>query len=196
MTLSNNGSSEKALFRKSQALYHLQRFGESCEVHELLSKEYPNNTTAKKEFDRATARLAEGQSGEYPFKQLQREAAKRRPPRLDRATYIGPVSVRPTESCGRGLFTTEAVRAGDLLFCEKAFAHAFHDEHGDSSKISLLMNTETQTMTMGSQAELISLIVQKLYKNPSLMSTFTDLYRGSYTSLDTSEVDGRPVVDT
>lgn len=194
--MSNNDSSEKALFRKSQALYYLQRVRDSCEVHKLLSKKYPNNTAAKKEFDRATARLVEWQSGEYPFRRLQQEAVKRRPPRLDRATYVGPVFVRPTESHGRGLFTTEAVRAGDLLFCEKAFAHAFHDEDGDLSNISLLMNTETETMTMGSQAELIALIAQKLYKNPSLMSTFTDLYHGSYTSVDVSKVDGIPVVDT
>ncbi|PYI07190.1 hypothetical protein BO78DRAFT_341620 [Aspergillus sclerotiicarbonarius CBS 121057] len=196
LTLSNNDSSEKALFRKSQALYHLQRFQESCEAHKVLSKAYPNNTAAKSEFDRATARLTEGQRGEYPFRRLQREATKRRPPHLDRATYIGPVSVRSTESHGRGLFTTEAVRAGDLLFCEKAFAHAFHDEAGESSNLSLLMNTETQTMTMGTQAELISLIAQKLYKNPSLLSTFTDLYHGSYTPVGISEVDGMPVVDT
>lgn len=51
-------------------------------------------------------------------------------------------------------------------------------------------------MTMGTQAELISLIAQKLYKNPSLMSTFTDLYHGSYTPVDVSEVDGIPIVDT
>jgi hypothetical protein len=162
----------------------------------LLNKKYPNNTAAKKEFDRATARLAEVQSGEYPFRRLQREAMKRRPPHLDRATYVGAVSVRSTESRGRGLFTTAAVRAGDLLFCEKAFAHAFHDEDSDLQNISLLMNTETQTMTMGTQAELIGLITQKLYKNPSLMSTFTDLYHGSYTPVDVSEVDGIPVVDT
>ncbi|KAJ9195287.1 hypothetical protein DTO027B5_6494 [Paecilomyces variotii] len=196
LALANDDSLEKALFRKSQALYYLHRFEESCEVHKVLSKAYPNNTSAKSEFNRATARLAEGRSGKYPFRQLQREATKCRPPRLDRATYIGPVSVRSTESHGRGLFTTEAVRAGDLLFCEKAFAHAFHDEAGDSSDLSLLMNLETQTMTMGTQAELISLVVQKLYKNPSLMSTFTDLYHGSYTPVGISEVDGIPVVDT
>ena len=194
--MANDDSLEKALFRKSQALYYLHRFEESCEVHKVLSKAYPNNTAAKSEFNRATARLAEGQSGKYPFRQLQREATNRHPPRLDRATYIGPVSVRPTESHGRGLFTTEAVRAGDLLFCEKAFAHAFHDEAGNSSDLSLLMNLETQTMTMGTQAELISLIVQKLYKNPSLMPTFTDLYHGSYTPVGISKVDGIPVVDT
>lgn len=194
--MSYDSSSEKALFRKSQALYYLRRFQESCEVHTLLNKEYASNAAARKEFDRATARLAEAQSGKYPFKRLQREAMKIRPPHLDRATYVGPVSVRSTESRGRGLFTTAAVRAGDLLFCEKAFAHAFHDEDGNSQNISLLMNTETQTMAMGTQAELISFITQKLYKNPSLMSAFTDLYHGSYKPVDVSEVDGIPVVDT
>ncbi|KAE8381346.1 hypothetical protein BDV26DRAFT_278907 [Aspergillus bertholletiae] len=196
LTLTNDTSSEKALFRKSQALYHLRRFQESCEVHKVLSKAYPSNIAAKSEFDRATARLEEGQSGEYPFGQLQREAIKRRPPLLDRATYIGPVSVRSAESRGRGLFTTEAVRAGDLLFCEKALAHAFYDEAGHSNNISLLMNTDKQTATMGTQAELISLIAQKLHKSPSLISTFTDLYHGSYTPVGITEVDGIPVVDT
>ena len=194
--MSIEDSSEKALFRKSQALYYLQRFQESCEVHTLLRKAYPDNTAAKGEFDRATARLAEKQRGEYPFGRLQREVKKYRPPHLDRATYVGPVSVRDTKSRGRGLFTTEAVRAGDLLFCEKAFAHAFYEETDNSSNTSLLINSETQKMTIGTQAELISLIAQKLYKNPSLVSTFADLYHGSYTPVEVSEVDGIPVVDT
>lgn len=188
--------SEKALFRKSQALYNLQRFRESCDVHRVLAKEYPENNDAKSEFNRATARLAEQESGKYQFKRLQLEASKRRPPRLDRATYIGPVTVRPTESRGRGLFTTEAVKAGDLLFCEKAFAYAFHDADDPSKGIALLINAQTDTMIVGTQTELIGLIVQKLYKNPSLMSIFTDLYHGSHKPVQVSEIDGIPVVDT
>lgn len=163
----------------------------------MLCKTYPNNTSARVEFDRATARLAEQQTGKYPFKHLHREARKRCPPLLDRATYIGPVSVRPTESRGRGLFTTQAVRAGDLLLCEKAFAYAFDNEGtGTPSNISILMNTETDTITKGTQAELITLIAQKLYKVPSLRSSFIDLHHGSYSPVDTAEVDGTPVVDT
>ncbi|OJK04901.1 hypothetical protein ASPACDRAFT_49254 [Aspergillus aculeatus ATCC 16872] len=189
--------SEKGLFRKSQALYHLQRFPDSCATHHTLRRLYPENVAAKQEFDRATDRLTESQLGKYPFKRLQREADKRRPPRLDRATYVGPVSVRASELHGRGLFTTEAVRAGDLLLCEKAFAHAFHGEAGDSdAEISLLMNTETQTMTVGTQAELISAIAQRLYKNPSLIAVVKDLYHGSYIPTNISEVDGTPVIDT
>lgn len=188
--------SEKAFFRKSQALYHLQKFRESCEVHKVLGKEYPGSTAAKNEFNRAIARLVEQESGKYRFKQLQLEATKRRPPLLDHATYIGPVSVRPTESRGRGLFTTETVKAGDLLFCEKAFAHAFYDADGPSKGLALSINAQTDVMTVGTQAELIGLIVQKLYKNPSVLSTFTDLYHGLYKPVDVSEVDGIPVVDT
>ncbi|KAL3474787.1 hypothetical protein BJX99DRAFT_271504 [Aspergillus californicus] len=187
---------EKALFRKSQALYHLQRFQESCETHQLLSDMHPENTTAKTEFSRANTRLAEQQSGEYRFKQMQLEAKKRSPPLLDRATHVGPVSVKSTKNRGRGLFTTKAVQAGDLLFCEKAFAHAFHDPNDPGQSLALLINAQTDTMTMGTQADLISLIAQKLYKNPSLLPESTDLYHGTYNPITVSEVDNTPVVDT
>ena len=83
---------------------------------------------AAHEYARASARLVEQENGRYEFRKMMLEAKKRQPPRLDRGTYIGPVTVKQTQSHGRGLFTTETVKAGDLLFCEKAFAHAFHDE--------------------------------------------------------------------
>ncbi|KAK2805127.1 hypothetical protein FQN50_006372 [Emmonsiellopsis sp. PD_5] len=188
--------SEKALFREAQALYYLRRFRESCNVHKVLAQEYPENTLAKSEFKRAIARLAEQEEGRYQFRQMQREAKKSHPPHLDHATYIGPVRVKPTESRGRGLFTTKAVKAGDLLFCEKAFTHAFHDPDKSGKGLSLLINAETNSIKMGTQAELIELTVQKLSKNPSLLPTITDLYHGSYKPVDTLQVDGISVVDT
>lgn len=189
-------ASEKTLFRKAQALYHLQRFREACDVYAELRKEYPENTTAKKEFNRALERLAEQENGKYQFKRLQLEAKTSCPPHLDHATYIGPVAVRSTETHGRGLFTTKAVKAGDLLLCEKAFAHAFHDPNDPTQGLALLINLQTESMTMGTQAELVRLIVQKLYKSPSLMSAITGLYHGSYEAVDVQEADGIPVVDT
>ncbi|KAL4733275.1 hypothetical protein BDV11DRAFT_210334 [Aspergillus similis] len=189
-------SLEKALFRKAQALYHLGRFRESCETHKVLAKQFPENTVAKIEFNRAKARLAEQQKGKYQFKRMQLEAAKRVPPQLDRATYVGPVAVKMTDSCGRGLFTTAAVKAGDLLFCEKAFAHTFHDAKNPKRNLSLLLNLETKSMTMGTQAQLMSLLAQKLHKNPKAGEAFWDLYHGKYQPVDVSEVDGLTVVDT
>jgi tetratricopeptide (TPR) repeat protein len=187
--------SEKALFRKGQALYQLGRFRESCETFAILTEKYPKNATAAHEYARASARLVEQESGKYDFRKMIMEAKKRQPPRLDRGTYIGPVTVKQTQSHGRGLFTTQAVKAGDLLFCEKAFSHAFHDENA-SKGLRLLFNVDMNKATIGTQGELIQLIVQKLYKNPSLLPDFVKHHHGTYKSVDCLEVDSEPVVDT
>lgn len=151
--------------------------------------------------DRARSRLLEKKTGLYDFEQLQAKAKKLRPPHLDHASYLGPVEIRQTESQGRGLFVTKAVKAGELLLCEKAFSHAHAEEDaGDgnenSSKISLLINPETNQGFMGTQAELIKLIVQKLYHNPSVAPAFVTLYHGTYEGVSTSTVDEKPIVDT
>ncbi|KAJ5542819.1 hypothetical protein N7535_005243 [Penicillium sp. DV-2018c] len=186
--------SEKALFRKAQALYQLRKFKESCETHAILAEKYPANTMAANEYARASARLAEQDNGKYEFGKMILEA-KTRSPSLDRSTYIGPVAIKQTQSHGRGLFTTAAVKAGDLLLCEKAFAHAFHDEKV-SKDLRLLLSLDMDKAILGTQGELIELIAQKLNKNPSLLPGFVDLHHGSYKSVDTLEVDLAPVVDT
>lgn len=151
--------------------------------------------------DRAKFRSLEQNTGEYNFRQLQDDAKKLRPPHLDYASYIGPVEIRQTESKGRGLFVTKAVKAGDLLLCEKAFCRAHvgevaGDGDGGSSKISLLINPETGQAFMGAQADLTKLIVQKLYRNPSVAPAFTALHHGVYEKASTSTIDGKPIVDT
>jgi hypothetical protein len=158
--------------------------------------EYPDSVEAKAELTRAINRLVEQKNGRYKFKQLYAEAAKLRPPHLDHSTYVGPVTVKESGLRGRGLFTTEAVKAGDLLLCEKAFAHAFIDDAAANPDLAILINPEAGSMTMGAQAELIRLIVQKLYRNPSLAPVITDLHHGAYVPVGVSEVDGTPVVDT
>lgn len=187
--------SEKALFRKGQALYQLGRFKESCDTFAILTEKYPGNTTAAHEHARASARLVEQESGKYKFRKMILEAKTRQPPRLDRGTYIGPVTVKQTQSHGRGLFTTQAVKAGDLLFCEKAFAHAFHDENA-SKGLRLLLNVDMDKAIIGTQGVLIELIVQKLHQNPSFLPDFVNHHRGTYDSVDCLEVDSEPVVDT
>jgi hypothetical protein len=146
---------------------------------------------------RAQKRHAEEGSGLYDFKLLQREAKKLRPPQLDHATYVGPVEVRKSSGKGRGLFVTRAVKAGDLLLCEKAFTHAYAPESGTAqSKTTLLLNIETERGFIGGQADLIRITARKLYCNPSLAPAFTALHHGTYKPTSTLNVDGKPVVDT
>jgi tetratricopeptide (TPR) repeat protein len=66
---------EKALFRKAQALYRLQRFRECCDVLKNLCLEYPDNKAAKSDLARAIHRLAEHTHGRYDFRKMYTEAA-------------------------------------------------------------------------------------------------------------------------
>lgn len=129
------------------------------------------------------------------------EAAKTRPPQLDHATYIGPVTIKASgiSPGGRGLFTTKAVSAGDLLLCEKAFAHAFVDESSSGPRhviTTILIDPTSDTVSMGTKLELTNIIIHKLRRNPSLTSTVTDLHHGSYEPVEATSVDGVPIVDT
>ena len=196
----NPNTSEKALYRAGKALYGLGRFSQCCDILQTLCEKYPNNFEAAKELARARLRLLEQQCGTYDFKTIYEEVSKVRPPRLDHATFIGPVMVKISPDRGRGLFTTKAVKAGELLLCEKAFAHCYAGSSEESSngglKFNLLVNIDTNKMTIGTQSDLITAIVQKLWRNPSLMSEFVTLYHGSYEPVCVTEVDGKPVIDT
>jgi hypothetical protein len=189
------------LYRKAQALYNLQKFEECCELLTTLRLEYPDNMEAKKELARATKRLQEQKNGTYRFNQLYMEAAKLRPPHIDHATYTGSVAIRRSGVRGRGLFTTQAIQAGDLLFCEKAFAHAYiaddtQEASDQDNDLTLLINVERDSMTMGAQSELIRMIFQKIYKSPSFAPAIMDLHHGSYESVGFCTVDSTPVIDT
>lgn len=203
LQVTNGKTKEKALFRKAQALYSLQRYRECCEALKALCLDYPNNAAAKVKLSEAVSRPAEQTTGKYQFKKLHAEAARLRPPQLDHATYIGPVEIRQSGSRGRGLFTTKAVKTGDLLFCEKAFAYAFHEGEGtsgDSSRLmmSLLIDVNANSFTSGAQPELITMLVQKLYRNPSLTSAVKALHCGSYSPVQGTFdiIDGMPVIDS
>ncbi|KAK1140136.1 hypothetical protein N8T08_010613 [Aspergillus melleus] len=87
VVLQKSKLSEKALFRKAQALYYLRRYQKSCKTHKLIGDEYPENSQAQHEFQRVSARLVEQNTGEYDFKRMILEAKSCRPPHLERGTY-------------------------------------------------------------------------------------------------------------
>ncbi|KAJ5871735.1 uncharacterized protein N7529_004088 [Penicillium soppii] len=138
----------------------------------------------KTKLNRALTRLAEQEMGNYPFKTLHKEATAHYPLKIDCATYIVPGCVRPNSSQRRRLSTTREVKAGDLLLCEKAFSYAFYNEVARNQPRMLLMNTDRDSMAIGLQVEIMEKTVQKLYKKPYVKS------------IDVSEVDVQPIVDT
>lgn len=181
------------LSRKADILYNLGRYRECCEIHKTISEKFPKTENAKAKRAEAICRVLEQEKGRYRFGKMQRDAPKLFPPMMNVATYAAPVAIK-TGPHGKGLYTTTAVKAGDLLLCEKALAFGYFS-HGSHS-ISILIDPVTESIGMGKQVEVIDILVRKVQNNPALLPVFTDLYHGSYESTDVKMVDGEPIVDT
>ncbi|RYC81102.1 hypothetical protein BFJ63_vAg16008 [Fusarium oxysporum f. sp. narcissi] len=187
--------SEKSLFRKARALHELGDYQQSLEMLERLTQSFPENKAAISEKDRINERLNEQRTGEYKFKQMYRQAEKS-PPFIDCATFSAPVEIRESPGRDKGLFTTKAVSAGELLLYEKAFSYSFAGDEQSTKQTKILMNLATKRMVVGGQARLLTLIVQKLNHNSSLSAEFGDLHHADYQKATVLETDGTPVVDS
>ncbi|TVY93518.1 Histone-lysine N-methyltransferase [Lachnellula willkommii] len=195
--------SEKGLYRGALALYGLRRFKEALEMMEILVRKYPESAPGKCELDRTRLRVAEQESGVYDFKALYK-ATKFRPPLMDNASYSGPIEVRNSPGRGRGLFITRPVKAGELLLCEKAFSYCFaalpeemwKANSKSISQSSFLIDVPGNSTTVGTHADLIRNVSNKLARNPSLGPSFGDLAHRKYQGIACTSVDGSPVVDT
>ncbi|KAF5541141.1 unc-45 like b [Fusarium napiforme] len=187
---------EKALFRHATALYKLHRF-EDCEgmLIDLLDK-FPDSKAAESTLLSVKTRLTEQHTGKYNFNKMYEIAkAAKGAPLIDCATYSKPVEIRESPGRGHGLFTTKAVKAGDLLLVEKAFEYSFIDETRVMDKCTHMVNFNTKRLTSGASAHLWPKVVQKLYHDPEALSAFNELHHGKYKPVTATEADGRPVVD-
>lgn len=188
---------ENGLFREGRALYELGRFKESLDKLLAIPKMSPNKTAYKAYALLAKDRLAEDQHGKYLFSRMYRQALEPNPI-IDCATFPKPVEIRPSPGRGRGLFTTQAVRAGELLLCEKAFAYRVSEPSAQSGqgKITILMQLGCKTGYVGGQSQLITDLVMKLQHSPIVSRAFLDLHHGGYEATPIRDADGRPVVET
>ena len=197
-------TSEKGLFRASRASYGLENFSQCRSYLAELQKLYPGNKAATKDIERCELRFQE-QAGKFDFASMLTEAVTKQPsPRLDRASYIGPIEVRKCaiESHGRGLFTTKAVKAGELLLCEKAFVTAFvPDDSQTVTEVDQPRESPRESNADGSKwrlklrAELGANTLVKLVRIPSVVSIFAALYPGPDADEEIDEDTKLPKVD-
>jgi len=192
---------EKALFRAARALYALQRWRDCLGYLNQLISLYPSNSFAKQDITRCHIRLRE-EAGDYDFASMLKEAVSKSPfPDMDRATYVGPIEVRvcAIKSHGRGIFTTKAVKAGELLLCEKAFAavfvpagdfETFKRENRDRSD-----EANMKCFSLIRRTDLVEKTFVKLHRNMTLAEHFSDLYAGSDWKDEVDEQSGLPLID-
>lgn len=185
--LKQDPENEKALYRKSEALYHLRQFKDSQKTLDRLTTLFPHNKMACQRLERVRDRLQE-EAGNYDFPAMLKGTSE--PTTLDRASFIGCVEVRECKvrSRGRGLFLTKPAKVGELLICEKAFSVSLMSIHEniDQSLPGHGLDTARDYMLRD--------CVFQLHRNPSQISVFTKLHSG-YCKPEKMSVDGQPIIN-
>ncbi|EJP67491.1 TPR domain protein [Beauveria bassiana ARSEF 2860] len=185
---------EKAVFREIKALYKLGYFERCLERLKYFTEKYPTNTDAQLEMNRVNARLREKINGAFPFASMYKQASQGSP-LIDCATFSEPVEVRESPGRGRGLFIVNAVKAGQLLLCEKAFVYKQLDLISASRSI-LKAPSDEKCPFPGGQVGIVAQLKQGLYHNPEHSLPFLQLHRGDYKAVNRQRADGNPVVDS
>lgn len=187
----------KAYYCAGRAAYELGAYEESKSYFEQALELSPNDPKTRKELIRAETRIQEEQQGIYNFESMVRSVTEHNI-HLDYADYAQHVEVRSAAAHGRGLFSTQLIKADTLVLCEKAFC--LPDMYCEDKPTDLILynfNSSSRTQRPA-QAALFLQLKQKLYDNPHLNSTFFDLDGGSYvrSGKEGQLIDGVPIVDS
>ncbi|KAK0734621.1 hypothetical protein B0T26DRAFT_746502 [Lasiosphaeria miniovina] len=176
----------KAYYNAGRAAYGLCQYAASrTHLEQALELSSGSSSSGsggiRKEHERCLARLREEEHGDYDFPAM---AASLSPTavHLDRGSFLRRTRVDSSPHHGRGLFATQAIAAGELVFVEKA---------------TLMPN---QYEPSRASAALYAMTVRQLCDNPSLAQSVLTLYAGdgvagSRTGAEDTIIDGRPVVD-
>lgn len=162
----------------ARAAYGLRNFELSKTYYESALERQPEVASVQKELEKCEARIKEATEGNYDFKAMARSITQKEI-HLDHASYFAKVEVRDSPVHGRGLFATKDIKAGELVYCEKAVCvpNEFNLNHNS--------------------AALFSNLVRTCHDNPSLHAQVLDLHGGSYarSGHEGKVVDEVPVVD-
>ncbi|THY21992.1 SET domain-containing protein [Aureobasidium pullulans] len=183
---------DKALLRVGTASYRLGDFFTAKSTFERLLNISPSHKPGIQMLEHTENRLTEEMTGQYDFEAMTITAQARFP---EYGSFLRRTEIRPSKIAGRGLFTTEDIRCGGIVLCEKAFTAEPHPKSGPS-KPAEMMDLHNNSKHIGSYAALFSATVRKIVDNPSLahiLDLHTDGTRESQKTIPL--VDGLPAVD-
>ncbi|KAL2753071.1 hypothetical protein ACRALDRAFT_1072817 [Sodiomyces alcalophilus JCM 7366] len=168
----------KSYFIAARAAYELTDFTTSKTYFEEALQRNPPSSNVQKEYERCLARVEESEKGNYDLAAISRTVTTKNI-HLDKASFISNTEVRSSSHHGRGLFAVRDIKAGEIIYAEKATCvpNEFNTEHNSAA----------------AYAQLVAMCKD----NPSIHRKVLDLYGGSYKRRgnEGDEMDGRPVID-
>jgi hypothetical protein len=168
----------KAYFTAGRAAYELNEYEQSRKHFVAALEANANAPNAKKEIERCEARIREETDGSYDFLAMTASVTLQTV-HVDVGSFLNRTIVKDSPHHGRGLFAACDIKAGELIYCEKAtcLPNQYNIEHNS--------------------AALYACMVELGFNNPSVHRKMLELYGGNYerTGKEGSVVDGVPVLD-
>ncbi|KAI7913537.1 hypothetical protein M9X92_009403 [Pyricularia oryzae] len=166
----------------AKASYALGEFSTALAHLESAVRLNPTSAALIKDRDRAQARVTEEATGVYDFAALAATLSPGPGGRctLDVGSFSRRTEERPSATHGRGLFATERIAAGELVFVEKATVMPPQYDEERSS------------------AALYAGLVRRMLDSPTLARRLCRMHAGDYahaTGREGQVVDGAAVVD-
>lgn len=191
-----NDLDHKAYYRAGLSAYELGRFEQARDHFEASLRLKPGDKDCIRQLARSAARVSE-QSGTYDFGQIIEQLSPSKP-RVDAANYVQRVEVQNHTECGRGLFSTQHIRFGALILCEKALCVVYANDPGAHQ--TLPVQKKRVQVDRVSEGAPYRMVLKKLVDNPSLIPKVLELYAGEQQFAKHEPipcvVDGMPLLDS
>jgi tetratricopeptide (TPR) repeat protein len=180
---------EKAVFRKTKALWGLKKYDDACN---FICGKLENNPTLSdnaslknlaKTAEYMAKTSSENRGGVDIMQMLQIKEDVQFVD--DVCEYTGPVTLHDIPMKGRGLVATEDIQPGQIVIISKAFALAKLKKKEEVVQIS--MNLDTKRMNLPGHEALVAQIAYKIYFEPESGKELYDLFAGSELGILGSE---------
>merc|ERR1719171_1099549 len=177
----------KAAFRKGRCELLLGLYDSAAATFKELEQAGCLNDEVSKQIENLNARRREQTSGEYDFAWLYSLPAGSL---TECARYVGPIAVSDCGDRGRGVVGTRDVRAGELLFADKAFSIEKKAKLAEATVRKLrecpkhqfdafwALSDGTTVPSIAAAADLLSTRAQRGAENPSGRKVDMDRVRG------------------
>jgi hypothetical protein len=163
----------KVWFRAATAAYHVDDFEGSEAILGQLRELTPNDEPAAALGKKIRLRLSEQARGSYKFDQIRK--SMQFSGNVDAANFLLRAEVRPVPINGVGLFATQDIKAGDIVFCEEAFAAAtLHDKPTKPADF-IAVGRGLIGLSGKYDVALWKNVVDKIVRNKSASQRFNDL---------------------
>lgn len=163
----------KALLRAATAAYKLDDYEGSNSILGQLREIAPHDNDAAALGKRIRFRLREQACGNYNFSQLRKSAESTG--NVDVASFLVKTEVRPNSANVMSLYANQDIKAGDVIFCEKAFAATTAQDRQTQPAHLMTFSNHQLALCGNYEFALWKNVVDKATRNKSTSDRLNDL---------------------